>query len=196
MLKLYPVKLNNFKTMARVTVTKHLVHETFFMSPDLNNSPSENIPVVSAQAFSATPAHTTAVQEPLLYVVEDDRANNFLCKMTLEEVGITNVRSFLRADLALADLQEMVDRNEAFPSIILLDINMPAMDGWGFLGEFKNFPEEAKAKTVVYLFSTSDHPRDVEKAKYHPEVSSFLLKPLSEDDANYLKEKYSLIKNG
>jgi hypothetical protein len=40
------------------------------------------------------------------------------------------------------------------------------------------------------LFSTSTHTRDIEKAKFYPEVLDFLVKPLSEEVANSLKEKY------
>ncbi len=163
------------------------------MSTHLNNTtatPGE----VSAQ--TAIVQHTIAQnQEPLTYVVEDDKANNFLCKMTLEDVGISNIRTFLRADAALADLKQMADNQENFPSLILLDINMPSMDGWGFLSEFRNFPAETKAKTTIYLFSTSEHPRDMEKAKLFPEVLDFLAKPLSEDVANSLKEKYFRLPN-
>ena len=129
-------------------------------------------------------------QEPLIYIVEDDRANNFLCKMTLEEVGITHTRSFLSAELALNDLKECSQKNETLPSIILLDINMPAMDGWGFLNEYRKLPAEVRGSISVLLFSTSDHPRDIEKAKIYPEVLDFLAKPLSEEVANSLKEKY------
>jgi CheY-like chemotaxis protein len=129
-------------------------------------------------------------QEPLIYIVEDDKANNFLCKITLEEVGITNTRSFLRAELALNDLKEMVEKKETFPTLILLDINMPAMDGWAFLNEYRQFPMETRANTSVLLFSTSTHTRDIEKAKFYPEVLDFLVKPLSEEVANSLKEKY------
>jgi CheY-like chemotaxis protein len=129
-------------------------------------------------------------QEALIYIVEDDKANNFLCKLTLEEVGITNTRSFLRAEYALNDLKEMHQKGEAFPTLILLDINMPAMDGWGFLNEYRQLPAEARINTSVLLFSTSSHPRDVEKAKFYPEVLDFVAKPLSEEVANSLKEKY------
>lgn len=137
-----------------------------------------------------TRAQTTTAQEPLIYIVEDDTANNFLCRLTLEEVGITNTRPFLRAEYALSDLKELLEKGEAFPSLILLDINMPAMDGWGFLNEYRQLPMEARAKTSVLLFSTSDHPRDIEKAKFYPEILDFLLKPLSEEVAKSLKEKY------
>lgn len=154
-----------------------------------SNSPEQITPVVG-QAEVKLPIETLADSDPLTYVVEDDKANNFLCKMTLDEVGITNVRGFLRADAALEDLKSLLDAKQAFPSLILLDINMPCIDGWEFLNEFRNFPEDARKKTTIYLFSTSDHPRDVEKKQMYPEVLDFLAKPLSEEVANTLKEKY------
>jgi hypothetical protein len=64
------------------------------------------------------------------------------------------------------------------------------MDGWGFLNEYRQLPQEMRANISVLLFSTSDHPRDKEKAKFYPEVLDFLAKPLSEEVANSLKEKY------
>ncbi|HLP50415.1 MAG TPA: response regulator [Chitinophagales bacterium] len=156
----------------------------------LQNMQNDSSPRVAGEAEVKKYVESRQQEDPLTYIVEDDKANNFLCKMTLEEVGITHVRSFLRAELAIADLKNMVETGEEFPSLILLDINMPAMDGWAFLNEFRNFPEAVKAKTTIYLFSTSDHPKDVEKAQAYPEVLDFLAKPLSEEVANSLKEKY------
>lgn len=124
---------------------------------------------------------------PVVYVVEDDRANAYLCKIILEEAGVWNIRTFLNAELALADLKSLVANGEPFPVTILLDINMPAMDGWGFLKEYRNFPEGYKSKTEVCLISSSDHPSDIEKAKGFPEVSKFLAKPISAEDALVLK---------
>lgn len=160
------------------------------MSLNLPLPTAESLFPVATQAEIKQHLEVKADTAPLTYIVEDDKANNYLCKMTLDEVGITNVRSFLRAELALADLRNMVENKEEFPSLILLDINMPAMDGWAFLNEYRNFPNEARAKTTIYLFSTSDHPRDLEKKQSYPEVLDFLAKPLSEEVANSLKEKY------
>ncbi|MBP6731460.1 MAG: response regulator, partial [Chitinophagales bacterium] len=131
------------------------------MSLNLPLPTADSLFPVASQAEIKKQLEVKADTAPLTYIVEDDKANNYLCKMTLDEVGITNVRSFLRAELALADLRNMVENKEEFPSLILLDINMPAMDGWAFLNEYRNFPNEARAKTTIYLFSTSDHPRDV-----------------------------------
>ena len=160
------------------------------MSIQLNKTATEELYPMSSE--SAVKRHFDNLQDndPMTYVVEDDKANNFLCKMTLDEVGITNVRAFLRAELAIDDLKKMLESKQEFPSLILLDINMPAMDGWAFLNEFRTFPEAARNKTTIYLFSTSDHPNDVAKKQLYPEVLDFLAKPLSEEVANSLKEKY------
>src|SRR3954469_22624175 len=91
--------------------------------------------------------------DSLVYIVEDDKANNFLCKITLEEVGITNTRAFLRAEHALNDLKDIMQKKEILPTLILLDINMPAMDGWGFLNEYRQLPADLRANVSVLLFS-------------------------------------------
>jgi len=155
----------------------------------METQPTGGIQPTSTEAVSIHQEQTT-LAEPLTFVVEDDKANNFLCKMTLEEVGITNLRMFFRADTTLEELKKMCENKQEFPSLILLDINMPAMDGWQFLNEFRNFPDEVRNKTTIYLFSSSDHPNDIEKKQAYPEVLDFLAKPLSEEVANGLKEKY------
>lgn len=162
------------------------------MEKQLPQNENEKAPLAKAGEvkFNVHVNHGSTHIEPLTYIVEDDKANNFLCKITLEDAGITNTRSFLRAELALEDLKSRVARNDTFPTLILLDINMPAMDGWSFLNAYREFPTEAKLQTSILLFSSSDHPRDIEKAKFYPEVLDFLVKPLSEEVANSLKEKY------
>jgi len=160
------------------------------MSMQINNTGTEELQPKTIGAVIQNKVETLQDSDPMTYVVEDDKANNFLCQMTLEEVGITNFKMFLRAEPVLEELKKLVDSKQEFPSLILLDINMPAMDGWAFLEQFRNFPEEARMKTSIYLFSTSDHPNDVAKKELYPEVLDFLAKPLSEDVAITLKEKY------
>lgn len=159
------------------------------MSMQINNTPDEFSPVSAENAVNKQIV-TTPVSDPMTFVVEDDKANNFLCQMTLEEVGITNLHMFMRAEPTLEALKNLVETNQEFPSLILLDINMPAMDGWAFLEQYRAFPEAARSKTTIYLFSSSDHPNDLAKKEMYPEVLDFLAKPLSEEVANTLKEKY------
>jgi len=74
------------------------------------------------------------------------------------------------------------------PEIILLDLNMPVMDGWEFLEIFQQrFPEFA-AKTKIFILSSSINPSDREKAKSESNVVDFLSKPLDEFELQILKK--------
>jgi CheY-like chemotaxis protein len=128
----------------------------------------------------------------LIYIIDDDKANNYLTRIMLEDAGLSDVKQFRQAPEALAALQKAWDeKNEAeYPAIILLDINMPGMDGWGFLTEYRNLPGEFTKTIKIYMLSSSDYSGDHEKAKAFPEVLDFLDKPLTDDVAKWLKEKY------
>jgi CheY-like chemotaxis protein len=130
--------------------------------------------------------------EPLIYIIDDDKANNFLTKLMLEDAGMDNFKQFRLAIDALAELTRVFNEQlyDECPSLILLDINMPAMDGWAFLAEYRKLPAEFTCRPKIYLLSSSDYPGDYEKAKDYPEVIDFLEKPLNEDVAKWIKEKY------
>lgn len=130
--------------------------------------------------------------EPVIYIIDDDKANNFLTRLMLEDAGMSNFRQFRLAEEALNELAKIFDgrTEEEYPSLILLDINMPAMDGWSFLDEYRKLPAEFTSLPKIYLLSSSDYPGDHEKAKGYPEVVDFIEKPITEDVAKWLKEKY------
>lgn len=128
--------------------------------------------------------------EPLTYIIEDDRGNNLLCKIILNEVGVYNTASFFMANVALNDLKERMETKQAFPTVILLDINMPAMNGWDFLDAYRKFPDSVTQHTKILMFSTYIHPSHIAKAIYYPEVLDYIEKPLSEEAASVLKQKY------
>lgn len=59
--------------------------------------------------------------------------------------------------------------------IILLDLNMPRMNGIEFLEELRADPK--LAHTAVYVMTTSDRPKDVQDA-YDKNISEYILKPI------------------
>ncbi len=79
---------------------------------------------------------------------------------------------------------------EQYPAIILLDINLPVKSGWDFLDEMKNIPCHFTHLPKVFITSSSDHPRDVEKAKSYPEIIEFLPKPMTEELAARLRDEF------
>ena len=132
------------------------------------------------------------MNEPLIYIIDDDKANNQLTRIMLEEAGFTGFRQYRMATDALNELKNVSAQKlpSEYPKVLLLDINMPAMDGWEFLTEFRKLPAEFIVLPKIYLLTSSDYPGDLEKAKSFPEVVGFLSKPITEEVANELKEKY------
>jgi CheY-like chemotaxis protein len=76
------------------------------------------------------------------------------------------------------------------PDLIFLDINMPAMDGWEFLAQYRDLPSEQKADTVLIMLTTSLNPDDELRARTIPEIAGFENKPLKQDRLKKLLKKY------
>lgn len=67
---------------------------------------------------------------------------------------------------------------EAFPEIILLDLNMPVMDGWKFLKQFTRIKKNTDVQTTLYIVSSSIDEYEIEKAKSNSLVADYLVKPV------------------
>ncbi|MES2394605.1 MAG: response regulator [Bacteroidota bacterium] len=65
------------------------------------------------------------------------------------------------------------------PDYIFLDLNMPMIDGWGFLQEYERLDLSFDCKIVVLTASVD--PNDKERAKKIKNIIDFFCKPLSEE---------------
>ena len=63
--------------------------------------------------------------------------------------------------------------------VILMDINMPQMDGWDFLSEFEKLPAHVHQKCRVIMLTSSIDFSDIKRSKTYSSVTDFISKPLT-----------------
>lgn len=117
-----------------------------------------------------------------ILIVDDYPLNLMVAKMLIKQHGgFDRVETCLEATRALDILRSNAEDVESLPDIILLDLNMPLMDGWQFLNEFETFKNTLKKNIVIFILSSSIAVTDQERAKLSPSVEGYLVKPLTPD---------------
>ena len=108
-------------------------------------------------------------------LVDDDKVVNFINRLTIGDHS---------ADCEVAeahDGQQAIEHlmaEEACPDVILLDINMPGMDGFEFLNEYEK-RGKCCYNSKIYVLTSSPRDEDREKAMANRLVKGFFDKPLS-----------------
>jgi CheY-like chemotaxis protein len=75
------------------------------------------------------------------------------------------------------------------PELILLNINMPLMDGWEFVDRYKTLAASQKANAMVML-TTSLNPNDEKTAREHSEIAGFENKPLRKETLQKIIDRF------
>ncbi|WP_167459519.1 response regulator [Pedobacter jejuensis] len=114
-----------------------------------------------------------------ILIVDDDDIALFLHSTLLIDCGaIYEPETFNSASAAISYLEEPVSRDNQY--LIFLDINMPEMNGWGFLEKLKGHPLQNNIQVVMVTSSTESSEK--KKALDIRLVKDFLIKPLKEQD--------------
>ncbi len=114
----------------------------------------------------------------LAYIIDDDEVILYLTRLLNKDLTFCKqMASFTSSEKALNSLKEAIDNNLQLPSLILIDLNMPVMNGWTFLDELSQL--EAGKNIPVFIFSSSINQDDFNKAKMYPIVKDYIIKPLT-----------------
>jgi CheY-like chemotaxis protein len=122
-------------------------------------------------------------------IIDDDKIICILHERLCKIYQLPSPRSFTRAAEALAYIEARNNPGQNFT--ILLDINMPEMNGWQFLEVLGN--KELQADIFLILLSSSVDKSDREQAKSYPLVDAFISKPLDTSKIQGLMEDKKLL---
>jgi CheY-like chemotaxis protein len=114
-----------------------------------------------------------------VWLIDDDEVFVFLTKklITASEQEVS-LETYINGQDAIDRLREVAADETALPDLILLDLNMPVMDGWEFLNAFEQVEFSKPDKIHLYIVTSSISPYEVERAKQIPAVQEFIVKPM------------------
>jgi len=128
---------------------------------------------------------------PCILLVDDDQTTNFLNKSLLNRLDVADQL------LVALDGQEALDTLSnhctlptlTCPVLILLDVNMPGMNGIQFLEAYQELPLAAQRAIVIIMLTTSLHPRDVQRVE-ELQVDGFVSKPLTTEKVDTILREH------
>jgi CheY-like chemotaxis protein len=125
-------------------------------------------------------------------IIDDNEIDTLIGAKVFEKNALANhVVTMNDASEALAYLENILQKNpQSFPDLILLDLNMPIMDGWTFLEKYKQMKGADGKKVVLLITSCTTDYKDFEQIKIHPMVSGFMDKPVSFEKVKQIQESY------
>lgn len=118
-----------------------------------------------------------------VFLIDDDELSIFLTQSMLAIEGLQlEAKPIFSALEALEIL--MLGGDDAVPELIFLDLNMPVMDGWGFLDALASaqLDEKIKGKCSVYILTSSLDLADTLRVEEYPLVAGFIHKPIKSED--------------
>ena len=120
-------------------------------------------------------------------LIDDSDIDLFIQRRFLEVYNFSSeLLLYKSAEEALGWLKNI--NGETAPDIIFLDLNMPEIDGFSFLKNFKDLPEKIKLKSKIVVLTSSNSSKDREQAFSFKNVIQFITKPLKQADIEELKK--------
>ncbi|AWG22396.1 response regulator [Flavobacterium faecale] len=119
-----------------------------------------------------------------IWLIDDDPIYQIIMKKIIHKSDLfSTISSFANGKSAIEALKVAIEENNpSLPEIILLDIEMPIMDGWGFMQEIALMDKSKLESVLIYISSSSIAVEDKEKAKCNSSILGYMSKPVKLED--------------
>lgn len=122
----------------------------------------------------------------LTYLIDDDPISLYVAEHVLRTEDFTaDIQLFTTAEEALSFL--LAHLPTQLPKVIILDLNMPLMDGWEFLQALEPYASTLLGCCHIYILTSSLTRADTARAQDNPLVSGVLYKPLEAKEIRAIK---------
>ncbi|WP_225899100.1 response regulator [Flavobacterium erciyesense] len=118
-----------------------------------------------------------------IWIVDDDPIYQIIANKIIQRSDMfSEVTTFKNGREAMNIVHQVLENKNTIPDIILLDINMPVMDGWEFMEELTAIKPQIQKEFSVYIVSSSIAVEDKSKSKKYNDILGYLSKPISVND--------------
>jgi CheY-like chemotaxis protein len=126
-----------------------------------------------------------------ILLVDDDTTTNYLNQLLLRRLDVADhLLVAQNGQEALAVLQARTPPTAAAePTLVLLDVKMPVMDGFEFVQAYSQLPAADRQGVVIVMLTTSLHPQDVERMQ-RLDIAGFLNKPLTQEKVDGILQQH------
>ena len=133
-------------------------------------------------------------------IIDDDKASRRImeeaARELFEKAAIITCSSAFRAlsHIKAYCLPTLENQNIFCPELILLDISMPIIDGYGFLAELHRMEGLRHNYTSILFVSNHSYAEEKDKVQYFP-VLGYLEKPITAENLAYALKNILPIRN-
>ena len=115
-----------------------------------------------------------------IMLIDDNIHANYFNEIKLEQNNACDkITIFMNGKEAL---DYLVNNKETDVDLILLDINMPVMNGWQFLSNIERVWREIEKSIPIFILSSSVNTYDKQKSAEYKSVKGFINKPLNDKE--------------
>lgn len=126
---------------------------------------------------------------PHFIIIDDSQLDCFIAEKIIQNTGtFSSVKTYTQALEALEVIKGSGAKKDAL-TIIVLDIQMPLMNGFQFVEAFEQLPEEIRAGYAIFMFSSSINENDKNRMENYPSIRRFYGKPISKDTVGKMIEQ-------